>query len=155
KEGHDSAGAGYYMADFLASRMYVGHLNIHQCVILAAYVLFQAKEHVEGCGGDSHIAILRNDGVSGRVDWKRVEAITKVLEMTDGNIGSLLLDVANLDMPSDEFKENFDLLRRVVEVTRDSKIDELRTSAARWSAFYGLLGSGAEKTDSFGLPLPK
>ena len=66
--GFVSQGVGGYMADFLASRMFRPGLSYRQGIILAAYILFQAKEHVDGCGGDSHIALLRDDESCGRVD---------------------------------------------------------------------------------------
>lgn len=72
-----SAGQGYYMADFLARRMYGDHLTIHQAVIVAAYTLFQAKEHVDGCGGDSQIAVLRDSGPSGLLNFQVINAIRK------------------------------------------------------------------------------
>jgi len=102
-----SAGTGYYMADFLTSRM--NHaLDLHQCVILAAYILFQAKEHVDGCGGDSHIGVLRHKGKSGLVDHSRVEAITKLVERMDRRISEVLIASADLRETrkiSDELKE--------------------------------------------------
>ncbi len=85
------------MADFLTKRMYNRYLNIHQCVILAAYILFQAKEHVDGCGGESHIAILREEGPSGRIDQDRIDTITKNLELADHNLGKLLLTSADVE----------------------------------------------------------
>lgn len=54
KTTYHSSGAGVHMANFLASRMYTEHLTLRQCVILAAYILYQSKEHVEGCGGERH-----------------------------------------------------------------------------------------------------
>jgi hypothetical protein len=42
-DDYRSAGCGYYMADFLASRMYGSHLSAYQCVVLAAYILFRPK----------------------------------------------------------------------------------------------------------------
>lgn len=93
---YSSNGQGYYMADFLAERMYSQSLTVHQCAILAAYVLFQAKEHVDGCGGESHIAVLRHDAPSGKLDRHRVEGITKILEHVDKRLGSILLAAGNL-----------------------------------------------------------
>jgi hypothetical protein len=74
KDEYYSAGQGYYMADFLARRMFGDHLTIHQCVIVAAYTLFQAKEHVDGCGGDSHIAVLRDTGPSGLLNFQVINS---------------------------------------------------------------------------------
>jgi hypothetical protein len=51
EKSYASSGIGYYLADFLAGRMGAsgehGWLTTRQCVAVAAYILFQAKEHVE------------------------------------------------------------------------------------------------------------
>ncbi len=121
-EDYCSAGIGYYMADFLASRMYNGGLSLHQCVILAAYVLFQAKEHVDGCGGDSHIAVLRNNGKSGLMDQSRIRAITQMLNQTDRKLGEVLLAAANL-------QEDYEtIMEMTLETTKDT-IEYARNAA--------------------------
>lgn len=156
KTGYDSSGAGYYMADFLAARMYRQQLTLHQCVILAAYILFQAKEHVEGCGGDSHIAVLRNDGTSGIVKTERIEAITKLLQFADYESGNFILETANLDVDKNEFKKNVDLIVDLMGTIREGRRSELiqrqNQSAMLYGAFTG--GANPEPTDSFGLPMP-
>src|SRR5207244_5262587 len=101
KNEYYSAGQGYYMADFLARRMHRSQLPIHQCVIIAAYTLFQAKEHVDGCGGDSQIAVLRDNGPSGLLNFQVVDAITEHLEMADIELGNLLIASADIHV-SDE-----------------------------------------------------
>jgi hypothetical protein len=108
-EDYYSGGQGHYMADFLASRMYDGILDVHQCVILAAYILLQAKEHVDGCGGASHVAVLRNFGESGRIDQARIEVITQLLELIDRQAGHMILDAANLHV--DRFEEAMESLQ--------------------------------------------
>jgi len=91
-----SAGAGYYMSDFLSARMYSDTISIQQCVILAAYILFQTKEHVDGCGGDSQVAVLRHNGRSGMVNRHRINALTELLKESDRRLGQVLLAAANL-----------------------------------------------------------
>jgi 20S proteasome alpha/beta subunit len=91
-----SAGAGYYMADFLASRMYSNELDVSQCVILASYILFQAKEHVDGCGGESHIGVLRNGGTSGMVEYNRVQIFSEMANRIDLRLMSVLLAAVNM-----------------------------------------------------------
>jgi 20S proteasome alpha/beta subunit len=150
-----SSGAGYYMADFLASRMYHRqYLSLRQCVILAAYILFQAKEHVDGCGGESHIAILRDKGVSGNVDPKRVEAMTDLLQMADINLGSALLEVADLETDMPAFRKNMKLLMDSLDSTREYKRNDREMELQRWKEVATALGGGEpEETDEFGLPL--
>jgi len=121
-EEHCSGGAGYYMADFLTARMHSRSLSLHQLVILAAYILFQAKEHVDGCGGESHIAILRNSGKSGLLDPNRVLAITGLVDSVDHQLGQLLLEASVL---TDEW--NTDSQKRIGHL--NSTINFLRQRA--------------------------
>lgn len=151
KRDYVTGGAGYYMADFLAARMHGFHLNIRQCVILAAYVLFQAKEHVEGCGGQSHIAILRDDGTSGRVGVAELKAITELLELTDtGTTGKIILELADFAISDKEFEANAHQVVKDLRGLRDAKRTELQDSLK----FFRAIFSSLPKHDSIGLPLP-
>jgi hypothetical protein len=49
-------------------------------VVLAAYILGQAQEYVEGCGG-SHVAVLRLGKGRGSVNATRIEEFTKLLQV--------------------------------------------------------------------------
>jgi hypothetical protein len=150
-----SGGCGYYMADFLAQRMYSKSLSMHQCVILAAYILFQAKEHVDGCGGASHIAVLREDKSSGLVGWQQLEAITKLLEYVDGEAGKIILSAPDLEISDDEFSNQMDDLIRWAKEFRAVNREELRKSLVFWDSFRkGFLGPDSE-IDSLGLPMSK
>jgi len=152
-----SGGAGYYMADFLKAKMYGNHLTLHQCVILAAYTLFQAKEHVDGCGGESHIAVLRDNGVSGRVAADKVDAITKLLVSTDDAISRVLLDAANLEHTDETFRQE---LRTTLEVVarlrniRKGELDRARETLEAVGRILGGLSYQPETLDPFGLPMP-
>jgi hypothetical protein len=152
KENYCTGGVGTYMADFLAARMYSDGLTVQQCVILAAYILFQTKEHVDGCGGKSHIAVLREDGPSGPVDTERVEAITDNLNRADLELGNLLLASSNLDLNDKEFRDQADEVFKFLEMFRN----EQRANFKKWEQFresfdavYGL----SVKRDSLGLTL--
>lgn len=125
QEEYHSGGIGYYMADFLTKRMYNRYLNIHQCVILAAYILFQAKEHVDGCGGESHIAILREEGPSGRIDQDRIDTITKNLELADHNLGKLLLTSADVEVSNEDFEKEFNDAAGLLKIFRNNHMESL------------------------------
>jgi len=148
-----TGGGGYYMADFLSSRMYTEHLSLRQCVILAAYILFQAKEHVDGCGGESHIAILRNHGVSGSVDWVMIEALNKLLSYSDSELGRILLASADLEMASHSFSESVAEVGRLLEGYRQLQMHDyrqLRSIDHRTFVKY----PDKKSIDEFGLPMP-
>jgi hypothetical protein len=123
-----SDGAGYFMADFLSSKMYDRRLTVYQCAILAAYILFQAKEHVEGCGGDSHIAVLRNMKPSGHVDSARVEAITEVLHKVDTALAEALIATADLSASQQTVDYHVGWLQNVINIYRQKAIEEIESS---------------------------
>jgi len=154
KNGYASSGIGYYIADFIASRMYGAHLTTRQCVILAAYILFHAKEHVEGCGGDSQIAVLRNDESSGLVEWRLVKEITEYLESSDRYTGDILLATANLATPQVELDEKIREIIETLTLFRNHHVKEIQNHR-EWEAQYGIatmLGIN-RPTDDLGLPV--
>jgi hypothetical protein len=148
---YDSFGVGQYMADFLAGRMYDNHLNLRQCAILAAYILFQAKEHVDGCGGESHIAVLRENGVSGLANRRNIEAWTELLRLSDRELGNVLIDAGDVGVESTEFLKRHRDLIALIDSLRTNKAAELYRGTKIHAAF---IGSKTEDLDFFGLPLP-
>jgi 20S proteasome alpha/beta subunit len=128
KDTYDCAGTGLYLSNFLCSRMYRNNLTLEQATILAAYVLFQAKEHVDGCGGQSHVAILKNNGGSGMAE--NLTGITKQIQLVDRNVEQIVLSAADLTI--DEEKYNGDLTKfiKLLTLTRKMHADD----HAQWDA---------------------
>jgi hypothetical protein len=152
QEGYVSRGIGYYLADFLASRMYASHLTARQCVILAAYILFQAKEHVEGCGGDSHIAVLRDAESSGIVEMGLVNEITEFVKLSDYHTGQILMNMADFDSPADEVAQEVESLIQLLNHNRGFHINHLREHRDFMNSFrQDFWGKDFPETDEFGL----
>jgi hypothetical protein len=122
KETYDCAGIGLYLSNFLCSRMYRNNLTLEQATILAAYVLFQGKEHVEGCGGESQVAILKNNGGSGIAE--NLSGISRQIQLVDRNVEQVILSAADLTI--NEEKYNGDLARfiKLLTLTRKMHADE-------------------------------
>jgi 20S proteasome alpha/beta subunit len=114
KERYYTSGAGCHLADFLASRLYTDTLNTRQSIILAAYILFQAKEHVPGCGGDSHIAVLEDGGLHRMIDIGKIEGVTHILRIADREIGKLIFTAADFNVPEDQFIKEATKLRSII-----------------------------------------
>jgi hypothetical protein len=151
KDKYYSAGQGYYMADFLARRMHESRLTVHQCVILAAYTLLQAKEHVDGCGGDSQIAVLRDTGASGLLNFQVINAITKNLEMADIDLGSLLLTATNTDIDDEKWKEAATHHVGMLELYRKNQVADFNKFRESSRHLSECLGIPEKKTDRLGL----
>lgn len=154
KEKYETCGSGYYLANFIADRMHSDYLTLHQCVILAAYILFQTKEHCVDCGGESHIAILRNEGVSGKVDAKRIETITELTQFADFEGGRLLLDMANLDLDKAAFSERIASTMGILADIRENQRTKLAEKIKSGEEFSRMFGTQRLPEDEFGLPLP-
>ena len=151
KDEYYSAGQGYYMADFLARRMHKGHLTIHQCVIVAAYTLFQAKEHVDGCGGDSQIAVLRDHGPSGLLNFQIIDALTKNLEMADVDLGNLLLASTDTNLDKENWKEDAKHAIDMLGIYRDRQVADFNKFLEFDSLLGRSLGVPQKTRDKLGL----
>ena len=149
KKNYACGGAGRIMADFLAARMQVLYPTLRQCIIIAAYVLFQAKENVVGCGGESHIAVLRNDASSGRLSLNRIEALTRLLEETDIHLSQVLLGHADLTIPEAEFRKQANDAIDSLSFLREKKKIEIEEWEMLWTGMFGL------KADDLGFPEDK
>jgi hypothetical protein len=148
------AGVGEVLAEFLAGRMYENYLTAYQCVILAAYILYQSKEHVEGCGGESHIAILRNDGSSGIVENRRIETITELLKFGDFESGRMLLATANLEYGDEDFEKQILNAVKLLKGVRAYRKEDLMHRLKEWDTLEeSLSGRPSEPKDEFGLPI--
>jgi hypothetical protein len=146
KHEYDSGGQGHYMADFLASKMHYGKLNIRQCAILAAYVLHEAKNHVDGCGGDSQIAVLRNKGTCGTVGWHRIGEITDLVSAADSTAGDILMALTDVEEDDTKAIEQVQFNLDIMAALRNSYRE--RTKRQESPEFH-------QSIDFLGLPSPK
>lgn len=142
----DSGGQGHYMADFLASRTHYRQLSVNQCAILAAYVLYQAKEHVEGCGGDSQVAVLRNKGTCGTVSWFQERPLTELIHLVDDITADIFMALADIDKSDEKVSEDLQFQLGVASMLRNSCREDLRK---------GMSEEMIKSRDFLGLPVPR
>lgn len=74
-----TVGVGWVLADYIIDRMFRSSMSAMEARTLAAYMLLRVKEYVAGCGGDSEIVILQNDG-----------AIHKMRDLTASRLASVI-----------------------------------------------------------------
>jgi 20S proteasome alpha/beta subunit len=145
-----AAGQGLYMADFLTSRMYKDYLDVRACLILAAYVLFQAKEHVDGCGGESHIAVLRDRAPSGKVNANHIKELTELLTFADHDVGSLLIACGDLKESDANFRNYYKGIMGGLETFRANAKKSIKDNAE----FMKTLFPTIDHPDDLGIPKP-
>jgi 20S proteasome alpha/beta subunit len=146
KDGYYAAGSGSYMADYIASSMYDSSLTVRQCVILAAYVLAQTKEYADGCGGDSHIAVLREQGASGQLGWSNTDSITRLVQDSNREVGHLLIEHANLSLSDEEFIKKAHKTIDDLKCARSAEREKLKDWDDLWHGMFSGL-----KFDDLGL----
>lgn len=149
-----SNGIGYYLADFLTTRMRGdGWLTIRQTVILAAYILLQAKEHVEGCGGESHIAVLRESESSGMVDFRLIEHLTEYLKSADHCTGEMLLTAADFSISESDASDGLSNSMDLLKFMRAEEIKRLAQHRESDQKLFFSLGGPKKEKDDLGLPI--
>jgi len=147
KQGYSTAGSGCYMAAYIAGQMYHEGMTVRQGLILAAYVLFQTKEHADGCGGESHIALLRFlPESSGLIGWNRAEEITNLLKHSQDAIGRLIVDHGNLRIRKAEFLQKGAAALDLLSDLREQVREQLEDSDNFWEKLFDI------KFDDLGLP---
>lgn len=155
EKNYASSGIGYYLADFLATRMGAdgehGWRTIRECIAVAAYILFQAKEHVEGCGGKSQIAVLRESESSGLVDFQLVERLTEYLKSADYFMGDMLLASADFSMTEDALTEKIESVISTIKFVRNEEVKKLKEDREFRRSIWPFDGKWAE--DDLGIPI--
>jgi hypothetical protein len=131
-QGYTASGVGQYLADFLIPRSFHPYLNIYQVIAIAAYLLFQAKEHVDGCGGPSHIAFLRNKGTSGEAEYAIVDTVGRLASLVDSRWGWILPEYADPSTPHEEFDRLAKDAIRILMNERDENLKKL----SEWNDFW-------------------
>jgi 20S proteasome alpha/beta subunit len=142
KQTFECSGVGAHLANYIASRMYHTSMTLPQCVTLAAYILLQAKNHVEGCGGESHIAVLDNTGDCSLVTPTRVEAITNLAQTADVEAGRLVLAAGSLATSDSWFETLLGHYRDRMKSMRDATRDSLRSIEAMDLAIFAGIEAG-------------
>lgn len=87
-----AAGAGQAIADFLL-RNFRDDMHITNAMSLAIYILTCAKRHADGCGGDTQVAPIHNNGFSTRRRPEQITAIERVLDFAS-RAGNMLVMIA-------------------------------------------------------------
>jgi hypothetical protein len=153
ERSYASNGIGYYLADFLTTKMRGdGWLTIRQTVTLAAYILLQAKEHVEGCGGESHIAVLRESESSGLVNFRLIEHLEEYLKTADRFTGEMLLTAADFSIPDSEAAESMTNSLETLRFGREREIKKLKEDREFDQSITLGFGTAGEE-DDLGLPV--
>ncbi len=99
-------GSGRDLGQSLADVFYEPTMRADEAVVLGSYIIMHAKKHVEGCGGDTQIRVLKNDGRAQKEDPIYTREREAYLDEFDQSIQRLFYACGTLDLPDDVFDFN-------------------------------------------------
>jgi hypothetical protein len=111
-EKYASVGVGLYLADYIHDRLGLastGFADSGWYEILAIYLLQQAKDYIEGCGGDSHVLTLMASGKVSVVDRMDVALIANHIKQLDRNSSTILMSTPDLALDDDEMEQRMEM----------------------------------------------
>jgi hypothetical protein len=132
---YGSVGMGLYMADYIADRSSHGSfMDARWAELLAIYLLQQAKNYIDGCGGDSHVITLKADGSVNRMAGSDIEIIGDLMKFVDRQFSDVLMCATDPLLGEDDFRAHMDIFMQTVGMRRAQqreikrKVDEAKAN---------------------------
>jgi hypothetical protein len=107
-DDYEHLGVGYEMAGYLISKIFMSEMPIAVAELLAAYVLWEVKSHVQACGGDTVLYALGNDGSFRYRPYGHIRDLEEHFGDFEKLIRNVRLQAANLEITDEEFSKILD-----------------------------------------------
>jgi hypothetical protein len=117
-EGYELTGIGDVLARYIAARTYKDNLSLQEAAVLATYTLEQAKEYVDGCGGESHVVLLFKTGKHRRLDFMKITALNTMLRSYEQSAMQLMLAAPNQEISDADFDVRVETFRLILKALR-------------------------------------
>jgi 20S proteasome alpha/beta subunit len=92
-DSYECVGTGFYLGRYLIESMFNRGMDLHSARIVATYAIAQAKARVDGCSGQTHIAMLKTDGAVEGTRWDETKNLEETFQAFDAERWSVLLDL--------------------------------------------------------------
>jgi hypothetical protein len=102
----DSIGCGDVLATYLINRLLYPKSGVTQAIPIGIYMVDQAREHIEGCGGDIHLVVVGELGGVQKYSSQDMRAETARLQELD----LIAREIVGLSMEPHNSEFSFDLL---------------------------------------------
>lgn len=99
----EALGTGWELASYFLDRMYSPTQSTWTGIALATHMLMHVKKHVQGCGGESHIIHLKNNGHCDFVTTPQIEDTERFLVAFDKAIRPVLFAGPDLNVDQEAF----------------------------------------------------
>jgi hypothetical protein len=93
--GAECLGLGLILAKSLIERLYGPFLNLDELLLTAAFIIFQAKRFVDGCGGETDLVILSKH-ICRTVPRRDIAQLEKYFQKFDEWTGDLVHQFSNI-----------------------------------------------------------
>ena len=123
-------GNGEPLARFLINHVYPAQQKSKDIILrVAAYVLYNVKNHVDGCGGSSQFVAVSNDGgwhspYTDQWTFENLKELENVFAILDKNIGGLIPSFVSYGKPA-EFAAAMDEINTQIIALRARHIKQI------------------------------
>jgi hypothetical protein len=111
-------GCGEELSKYICDPLFNSGLVTEMITLLAAFMLYETKRHVPGCGGESHIVILSNDGSLTPIPPFNAESISNQINAYNKALQHMPLAYANETITDEQFKIVFEMVMGQLMATR-------------------------------------
>jgi len=131
---YECIGIGRDLAHYLlATPPTLSGMNEQRALLLAAYMLARVKEHVPGCGGASHILLLRNDGTFDLVDPFAFDLVVRQSAIYEWNARELIFAATDSGVTDSQFEQHINIFsataRHIRNLWRQNQANDVVFSA--------------------------
>jgi hypothetical protein len=118
---YELAGCGEVISKYIADRFLprIGVGTVREAIQLSLYMLLHTKEYATGCGGDSHVIVMRPNAPPTYVESSRAIGATMQFTFLEGVTRRLLLIANDLDMTDQQFEEDAAYAVNMLRSSRD------------------------------------
>lgn len=121
---YEASGSGSDLANFIIKRFYGGRVAISQAVFIASEALKHAKDFVPGCGGQTNVIVMYQNGLVGTVTPDTIEQHEGFLKLFDEAIAPVFFGGPDVSVNDAEFASRVDALARRLKSVRQAKAIE-------------------------------
>jgi len=135
---HRCIGIGGYLGNFILERILSPYGSKQHLIAVAAYLLKQVRENVEGCGKQSKIYCFGR-GAMDIVQEDYIERLEKLTQCTDEALASAFhyaTDIENPDNPRPEFSHLEDELKEL-RIKYRTALEDHRAEVEFWGRNFG------------------
>ena len=105
-----SIGCGESLSSYIEERLINPKGELSDVIPAAIYIVDEAKKHVDGCGGETHVVTMTDDGNVERLHQFHVEPKSKAIEEIDSFARMIAVNALNETIPDDSVRHSINSL---------------------------------------------